>query len=368
MGGDVFAVVRARRPEDVPRPDDRIVDVAVLDMNHDWPNLGHDSIVGTVGRVTGMLQAVLAPAGMGVRIVSFPVRNTLMVPDPGSEQFRLVVGTGGPGHIDPNANDGTAEYAQGIKEDPTWEPRFHALMNRVRSDERFAMVAICHSFGLVCRWAGVARPTLRGPAKGGKSAGIKENLLTDDALAHPWFSRMARELPDGRHLKIADSRLFDLLPGEPPLPAGMMAIGFEANADGSRGDALTMLEVARDRVGLMPRVFAVNHHPEIFDLELQRELLAAKLERGEVTREWCDERRKTISELLTPVNAASLLVTARYTFIIPIAYHLYRLVRERRMALGQDPAVHEDQTLAPGFITERRRTPRGPEVEKYTLQ
>jgi len=36
------------RPEDIPAPDPLAIDVALLDMNHGWPNLGHDSLVHAV--------------------------------------------------------------------------------------------------------------------------------------------------------------------------------------------------------------------------------------------------------------------------------------------------------------------------------
>ena len=46
---------------------------------------------------------------------------------------------------------------------------------------------MCHTFGVMCRWLGIADAVLRGPEKGGKSFGIVDNLLTDAALEHPWF-------------------------------------------------------------------------------------------------------------------------------------------------------------------------------------
>ncbi len=74
----------------------------------------------------------------------------------------------------------------------------------------------------MCRWLGVADAVLRGPEKGGKSTGVVENILTDEALAHPWFSRFAAALPDGRRLYALDNRLYDLVP-RGPLPAGVIA-------------------------------------------------------------------------------------------------------------------------------------------------
>ena len=40
-----FDYARVERLEDVPPRDDRIIDVAVLDMNHGLPNIGHHAIV-----------------------------------------------------------------------------------------------------------------------------------------------------------------------------------------------------------------------------------------------------------------------------------------------------------------------------------
>ena len=36
----VFEYARVERPEDLPAEEPRTIDVAVLDMNHGWPNLG----------------------------------------------------------------------------------------------------------------------------------------------------------------------------------------------------------------------------------------------------------------------------------------------------------------------------------------
>ncbi len=95
----------------------------------------------------------------------------------------------------------------------------------------------------MCRWLGVADVVLRGPEKGGKSAGILENMLTPAAAEHPWFGRFARELPDRRRLRILENRLYDLIPVSEDVGAGMTAIGYETlGVGGPRGPGLTMLE------------------------------------------------------------------------------------------------------------------------------
>ena len=64
---------------------------------------------------------------------------------------------------------------------------------------------------------------------------------------------------------------------------------------GEPGDAVTMIEFARDASGVMPRMFAVNHHPEIVDRFRQVMILDQKRDRGEVTDEWYRERLEILT-------------------------------------------------------------------------
>jgi hypothetical protein len=260
------------------------------------------------------------------------------------------VGTGGPGHLDPSRNDGTSEGSQGISEDASWEPRAFALLDAIREDEDAALLAVCHSFGVMCRWADVARPVLRDPSKGGKSSGVLENLLTPEALRHPWFSRFAEQLPDRLRLRIVDNRLFDLIPEQRPLPAAFVPIAHETlGVGGPRGEALTMMEFARDRGGLMPRIFGVNHHPEIVDRSRQLMILEKKLERGDVSREWYEERHQILTQAYPDEDSdRRLQVTSDYTLLAPLRFHVQRQLRLRAETLGIAAGFHEDRALA-GF-------------------
>ena len=274
-----YDYVRLESPTDLPPADEATVDVAILDMNHGWPNLGHDSIVHAVQDAACDLAPVLEPAGLRIRALSFEVRQRHLIPEGPGGRFAIYVGTGGPGHIDPHQNDGRAEGAQGLREDPAWEPRLFALFDRIRDSPDAALIAVCHSFGVMCRWSDVAQPVLRPAEKGGKSAGILENVLTDEALQHPWFRQLADELPGHRRLRIVDHRLYDLIAPPGPLPAGAIPIGHETRGvGGPEGEALTMVEWARDSAGVMPRIFAVNHHPEIVDRSRQMLVLQQKLD------------------------------------------------------------------------------------------
>src|SRR5262245_49529900 len=76
-----FEYARIERPEDLPAPDPRIVDVAVLDMNHGWPNLGHDSLIHTLLDTACELLPLAAETGVRVRAISFDVRRAGVIPE-----------------------------------------------------------------------------------------------------------------------------------------------------------------------------------------------------------------------------------------------------------------------------------------------
>ncbi len=339
----VFQVVRVQRVADVPAPEPNLVDIAVLDMHHGWPNLGHDAIVQAMQNALCDHAGPLRTAGIGFRVVSYDLRRgDQVIPEPPGGRHALYVGTGGPGHLDPRMNDGLSEGSQGIREDPAWEPRLFTLFDAIRASESAVLLSVCHTFGVMCRWLGAADAVLRGPEKGGKSAGVVENILTDDALAHPWFSRFAEALPDRRRLFALDNRLYDLVP-RGPLPAGVTAISYEAlGKGGPAGGALTMMEVARDEAGVMPRILGVNHHPEIVNRSRLLVTLERQFERGDVTREWYEERRKTLTEPVADAWGDRLIhLTSSYTFMAPLRFHLYKQARLRGDALGRPLPIDE---------------------------
>ncbi len=336
--------VRVERAGDLPPAEADTLDVAVLDMNHGWPNLGHGSLVYEVLNATCELLA--HQSGLRVRLLSFDVRRSQMVPDPSDPRYVLYLGTGGPGHLDPRRNDGVSYESQGVREDPSWEAPLFRLFDTVLADERrsdVALLAVCHTFGVLCRWAHVATPELRGPEKGGKSSGILENVLTPEAESHPWFGQFADHLHRGR-LRITDTRLFDLLP-RGDMRARGLPIGYETQGvGGPPGEALTMFEFMRDRAGVMPRMFAVNHHPEVIERPAQRIILQRMVDSGEVTPAWAEERQRLMTQYLPDEDSDRLLrLTADYTLLVPMRFHLFRQARRRAEVLGLPVAVHEDE-------------------------
>jgi hypothetical protein len=310
-------------------------------MHHGWPNLGHDAIVHAIQNIVCDMTTELRDAGMRVRVTSYDVRRGHRIPESPGPRHGIYLGTGGPGHLDPRLNDGVAETSQGIDEDPAWEaPLFH-LFDAVRADPDAALLAVCHTFGVMCRWMGLADAVLRGPAKGGKSTGVLDNVLTDAALRHPWFSRMSRELPDGRHFKILDNRLYDLV-AHKPLPDAVTSISAEADHDGGAGEGLTAVELARDGDGVMPRILGVNHHPEIVNRPRQLTVLRKRMDRGGVTEDWYAERARTLSTAIGDQRGErSLQLTSSYMFLGPLRFHLYKQLRLRAATLGRALDVDE---------------------------
>ena len=303
---DFFEYVRVTGAVPPPRSDR--IDVALLDMNHLWPNLGHDSLVHVVLETAETLREELGRRK--VRVLSFDVRYRDQVPEPG--RFRIHIGTGGPGHLDPRLNDGISEWSQGVDESGAWETPLFRLFDEILADESCAMLAVCHSFGLVCRWSGIARPVLRAE----KSSGLRINRLSREAMRHPWFEQFAGELPDRQHFHVVDNRLFDLL-----LEDAGKALPLAFEAEGS--SALTMVELARDASGAMPRFLAFNHHPEIVDREHVLQVLDEKRAHGEVDQQWYDERVGTMMQLFGEKERQSRL-TSEYTLFAPLRFHLRR--------------------------------------------
>ncbi len=362
----VFSYHRVEPGESLPKPEDGVCDIAVLDMHHGWPNLGHNSIVQAVREAACDFEHLIRKAHLKVRVFSFDVRRAGLLPEPPGGRFALYLGTGGPGHIDPHKNDGVTAFSQGVKEDPSWETRAFGLFDQILADPDASLVAVCHSFGVLCRWSGIAAPVERGQEKGGKSAGIVENALSEGAEHHPWFSGFVRNTGTSRFQAI-DSRLFDLIP-DPAAVLKVAPLSFETlSSDGSVGDAMTGVEFARDPSGTMPRMFGVNHHPEIMDAGRQKLIADNLWERGEVTRAWYDERMEVLAKgHRDPELAQQLAITTGFTFVWPLRFHLVKNLRRHAERVNRVFEMHEDQVLD-WPLGERRNRPRPtPRAEERT--
>lgn len=303
--------------DSVPARERNRIDVAVLDMNHAFPNIGHDALVHVVLDAAWTLRTDLARAGSKIRVLSFDVRGASLVPEPG--RFAIHIGTGGPGHLDPRLNDGVHEWSQGVVDSTEWEAPLFRLFDAIVNDPDAALLAVCHSFGLVCRWAGIASPALRAE----KSSGMRLNRLSREAMQHPWFEQFGHELADHQHFRVIDNRLFDLMLED----AGKCTpVAFEAAGN----SALTMIELARDREGMMPRFLGMNHHPEVIDREHMMQVLEEKRAHGEVSDRWYEERATTMDELFDTERERQSRLTSHFTLLEPLRFHLRRAVE--RMA------------------------------------
>ncbi|HUU35419.1 MAG TPA: hypothetical protein VMW48_15245, partial [Vicinamibacterales bacterium] len=282
VGGFRFA--RVEHHSDLPAADPRVIDIAMLDMHHGWPNIGHEALVHVVQNAVCDLRGHLARAGLNVRLISYDVRRSQAVPEAPGARHAIYLGTGGPGHLDPAVNDGR-EGSQGIVEDPAWEARLFSLFDAIRGDSRASLFAVCHTFGVMCRWLGVADAVVRGPEKGGKSVGVRHNALSQQGREHPWFASFAHALGNDGRFPILDNRLYDLIPQGTP-PPGVQLLALECDDRGTPGNAVTMVEVSRGADGVIPRIIGVNHHPEIVNRQRQLVLLEKKRARGGGDEQW----------------------------------------------------------------------------------
>ena len=313
---DYFDYVRVE--DSLPPADPDVIEVALLDLNHSWPNLGHDSLAHAVLEIAQALRNELEEAGLRIRVLSFDVRRKHVMPELPGGRFKIYVGTGGPGHLDPRLNDGIHEWSQGISESADWEAGLFRLFESIVASPDASLFAVCHSFGLLCRWSGIARVELRAE----KSSGMPTNVLTDAAVAHPWFSEFSSDLPDGRHFRVLDNRLFDLIIDR---PNGYLPIALEESGSGG----LTMVELARDRDGVMPRVLGVNFHPEIIDRDHILTVLDEKRMQGEVTETWYAERATTMRDMFHGEAEQQSQLTSWYSLLGPLRHQIERAVRER---------------------------------------
>lgn len=314
---DFFEYVRVDGHGTPPAGRDRI-DVALLDMNHSWPNLGHDAIAHALLDASELTRDALLAAGQKVRVLSFDIRRAMEIPESPNGRFQLYVGTGGPGHLDPRRNDGVSVVSQGIQESDAWERPLFKLFDAIAAHPTAALLGVCHSFGLMCRWSDVARPVFRAE----KSSGMPDNVLDPGVATHPWFSEFAGALPDHRHFKVVDNRLFDLV------STGGNRATVIAREDES-SDAFTVVEFARDAAGSMPRILGVNHHPEIIDRDRIMVVLEEKRAHAEVTETWYQERVTTMRDLFRGEAERQSRLTSEYTFAGPLRFHLHRLIEER---------------------------------------
>jgi len=170
----VFQVVRVQRAADVPAPEPHLVDIAVLDMHHGWPNLGHDAIVQAMQNALCDHAGPLRTAGIGFRVVSYDLRRgDQVIPEPPGGRHALYVG---PRARAPRPADERRPLrgSQGIREDPRGAELF-ALSTHPRVGSA-VLLSVCHTFGVMCRWLGRRRRRAAGAEKGGKSTGVVENI------------------------------------------------------------------------------------------------------------------------------------------------------------------------------------------------
>ena len=116
-----------------------------------------------------------------------------------------------------------------------------------------------------------------------------------------------------------------------------------------------MMEFARDEESALPRVFGVNHHPEIVDRSRQRMLLDQKRVRGEVSDAWYADRKQLLDQYPDEKTDQGLHLTSDFTLLGPLRFHLYRAIGRRAREQGLPFAPEESLLLQPVRAAGTRR-------------
>lgn len=91
-------------------------------------------------------------------------------------------------------------------------------------------------------------------------------------------------------------------------------------------------------------MLGVNHHPEIIDRATLMGMLKVKLDRGDVTKDWYEQRMSTLSRQFPDERSDPYLhATSDFTFLGPLRFHVTRAARLRASELGRELGKHENE-------------------------
>ena len=278
QGGFRFA--RVERAGDLPPADPRVVDVALLDMHHGWPNLGHEALADVIQSAVCDLREHLVRVGLSVRVISYDVRRGHALPEAPGGRHAIYVGTGGPGHLDPRAQRRPRGLPGHRREPGMGEAAVRAVRRDSRRPARVALRRLPHLRRDVPlagrgrrRAARPPRRAARAPASGTIScarrhAGIRGSRALRRASATASASRCwtivsSTCLPTGT------------------VPAGRPACSpWTATRTARPATRSPWSKWRDDSRGAVPRILGVNHHPEIVNRQRQLALLEKKRARG----------------------------------------------------------------------------------------
>ena len=294
-GGCEYA--RVERAGDLPPAEPDVIDVALLDMHHGWPNLGHDALVHAVQNAVCDLQTAWLPPDCGSACSPTTCGGAT---DPGAARgpSRHLRRHGRAGPPRSAMNDGRVARLAGHREDPRWEAPLFGLFDRIRADER--------------RRAARGLPHLRRHVPlAGRRRGRPARRRTRAARARASSRTCSRTRPQSTRGSggsrascpisgaCACSTTVSTTSSRGPArcrTASTIIAHETLGVGGPRGEALTMVEFARDADGVMPR--DLRREPPSRDREPAQAAddPAQALERGEVTPEWYAERVAALTE------------------------------------------------------------------------
>ena len=248
--GRLLRLRQGRAPEDLPASDPRTIDVAVLDMNHGWPNLGHDSLVHAVmDAACDVAPELLRPRGCAcARSPSTCAARGCCRSRPGrasrstSAPAVPATSTRAPTTACGPSRRASARTRRGRR-------RRSASSTPCRRDEQRGAPRASATPSACCA-AGRARrrPVLRGPEKG-KCSGVLENVLTWDGAPAPLVPALRRAARTGRAAARGREPPVRPDPAARRLPrrAACRSATRRCGVGGAPGEAVTMIEFARDR-------------------------------------------------------------------------------------------------------------------------
>ena len=204
-------------------------------MNHGWPNLGHDSLVHAVLDTACDLLRRSRATGPRVRVALLRRAARRCSRRRRAAASRSTSAPAGPGTSRPAPQRRRSPGARGSLEDPAWEAPLFELFDRIRARPRSAaLLAVCHTFGVMCRWSGVAQARAARRREGRQEHGRPGERADARGPRASLVRALRRGAARRRRLRVVDNRLFDLIPVAAARAGRARPIGYETPAWAAR--------------------------------------------------------------------------------------------------------------------------------------
>ena len=276
-----------------------------------------------------------------MRVLSYDVRAAAH--DPGGARAgasRSTSAPAGPGHIDPRAQ--RRRRAEGARASTRTRPgkrRCSRSSTRIRGQRRRGAARGVPHLRRDVPLVGRGRRRAARPRQGRQERGRPGERADRRGRAGTRGSAASRRAArTDRRLRVVDNRLFDLIPDADRCPRGVHrpSATRRCGVGGPTGDAVTMIEFARDARGrhaarVRGEPPSRDRRPLPPDADPRPEARPRRGDRG-----WFEDRARVLTETYSDdARDQRLHLTSDYTLLGPLRFHLYRQVRRRAEALGR---------------------------------